>query len=424
MSLSKPEVGNVETFPPQNGIFHGSSTRSPGTSETATTINASDALKKGEHIKRPMNAFMVWSRVERRRISQENPKMHNSEISKKLGIMWKTLGESDKQPYKEEAKRLRANHMSQHPDYKYRPRRRHKAVEKQKKTGPGINPFEKAGMTGNGFINLRHSNAVSTETTVYRSFNATNTPSPLNFFNHPNRFQQHYQAPYNLHQFPQNPYDEYNRNSRQTYEGTYNSAQSGYSSTIPSTAAATSAPASFYPPGYHHTTENDNKTEMNPSHFSVAPAAARFASRGAGDYSLQSFWKEKLQSTTETTQNIGQIPNTWRQTLDPSNEALGIYVGNLLAQGSYQQDTETSSASSSSGHDYQHQRRSLNPLLATGQHIIPQSTIPPQPSSATLANEIQGDSLYPGFTNMVVAPPSRDSAVNGLRSVYSPSHSF
>lgn len=90
------------------------------------------------HIKRPLNAFMVFSQQERAKLS--GLYRNNSETSQEIGKRWRELSDEDKAPFYQTAKLLKEQHekvsgncknakilskfLQKYPGYKYQPKQK------------------------------------------------------------------------------------------------------------------------------------------------------------------------------------------------------------------------------------------------------------------------------------------------------------
>lgn len=72
-------------------------------------------------VKRPVNAFILWSQQERRKLNAGLTSASSErlgDISKQLGLKWGLMSQEEKLPYIIEAERHRQAHRIQYPDYR------------------------------------------------------------------------------------------------------------------------------------------------------------------------------------------------------------------------------------------------------------------------------------------------------------------
>lgn len=82
-------------------------------------MNGPNDQKKQAHIKRPLNAFFVWSRLLRPKLLEQNPNISNVQVSVLLGKIWNEMSEEQKKPYYEESKRIKQQHRVDYPGWQF-----------------------------------------------------------------------------------------------------------------------------------------------------------------------------------------------------------------------------------------------------------------------------------------------------------------
>ncbi|XP_030254797.1 SRY-box transcription factor 32 [Sparus aurata] len=150
------------------------------TSDSSCTSPEAKSASAQQRVRRPLNAFIIWTKEERRRLAHLNPDLENTDLSKILGKTWKAMSLAEKRPYMQEAERLRVQHTIDYPNYKYRPRRRKQLKKSSKPPGADASSPHPA-LCSSGFMmphNLTH--LLQNQQPSYPSMHAFPS-SPANF---------------------------------------------------------------------------------------------------------------------------------------------------------------------------------------------------------------------------------------------------
>lgn len=102
--------------------------------------------------------------------------MHNAVISKSLGARWKQLTDEQKQPYIDEAERLRKLHSQEYPDYKYRPKKK-QTISNSNSSSSSCNSSTKSASSNKSDSSSIHSSPRNNSSSKRRPVKRTSTSS-------------------------------------------------------------------------------------------------------------------------------------------------------------------------------------------------------------------------------------------------------
>ncbi|XP_056597016.1 protein capicua homolog [Triplophysa dalaica] len=148
------EGGDSETESDADDLFFPGVAHDPSPSASAKRRTQSlsalpkegDKKREKDHIRRPMNAFMIFSKRHRALVHQRHPNQDNRTVSKILGEWWYALGGKEKQKYHDLAFQVKEAHFRAHPDWKWCNKDRRKSLSEGRGT-PGAKEARERSMS-------------------------------------------------------------------------------------------------------------------------------------------------------------------------------------------------------------------------------------------------------------------------------------
>ncbi|KAJ6032292.1 mating-type HMG-box protein MAT1-2 [Penicillium herquei] len=89
----------------------------------AVAVGQVECPDRAGKIPRPMNSWILYRQHYHRAVSEANPNLPNTEISKIIAAQWRGEPDATRLEWQELSEKMKAEHARAHPDYQYSPRR-------------------------------------------------------------------------------------------------------------------------------------------------------------------------------------------------------------------------------------------------------------------------------------------------------------